>query len=156
MASKTDKKLINPDQGLKLDTAGMPVSKEPVEGGVAMVNCSVPEGHEARELFRELSPDEKKSYKKTTKENVSFRKADARVFLRMKRDELIAATDFLPSSGRVKRKTAWLSWRKELFDLPDQIEDPEDVTWPEPPEAISVLLPNRNLWPDLDWGKFLG
>ena len=46
MAKRRDK-LANPPHGKPLDTAGKPVTTDPVDGGVCIVNASVSPGHEA-------------------------------------------------------------------------------------------------------------
>lgn len=150
------KELTNPKHGQPIDTAGMPVTMDPnaFEGGVCIENRSVPPDHPGRQVWREMSPEEIKQREKDEAGAVSFRRADNMLFFRMRRDLFLRLTDFmvLPGQGETDE---WKEWRQALRDLPDKIEDAEDVDWPSPPAAISPLLPHRSLWPDLDWRPLL-
>jgi hypothetical protein len=154
------KKLTNPEHGEPIDVAGMPVTTDPVEGGVRTENLSLPVDHEARVVWREQSAEEKKQAAKDTTDRASFQRVDATIFLRLTRDALLRATDFveLPSAedrlGKPKL-VAWRAWRQKLRDLPAKTKDPEEPKWPEPPEVTSALLEHRRLWPDLDWTPLL-
>lgn len=165
----SDKKLTHPNGGLPIDTAGMPVTVDPVEGGVRTENLSLPPDHEARVVYRELSADEKKQRQQDATDAVSFRNADTLLFVRMSRDALLRATDHfeLPNAeaiaGSKAKLDSWRKWRQELRDLPSKLSkkksaeslEPEDVKWPKPPAAISALLAHRSLFPDVDFRPLL-
>jgi hypothetical protein len=52
--------------------------------------------------------------------------------VRMKRDALLASTDWTQLPDAPVDKTAWLDYRKKLRDLPETT-DPLAVVWPEKP-----------------------
>lgn len=56
--------------------------------------------------------------------------------IRSKRNTLLKESDFAEYSRRLTpdKKTAWLAYRDELFDLPETFNDPNEVIWPEKPE----------------------
>lgn len=153
-------KLIHPDGGAKIDTAGRPVTKEPIPGGVMIVNASVRPDHDAHVVYREQTTAEKRLHRETTKAQAAFNRADAMLFVRMTRDEMLRATDHYEMNpalaGSKAKSSAWLKWRQALRDFPAKVKDPEDVTWPAPPEVTSVLLPWRRYWPKLSWSKYGG
>lgn len=161
------KNLAKPQFGKPIDTAGKPVTQDPVEGGVAIVNSSVPADHDAHVVWREQTADEKKDRRAAEKEASGFRRASTIPFVKMTRARLLQATDHfetLPEerarkiAGGPKNLAAWLDWRQQLLDLPAKVKptaEPEDVPWPKPPAAIDALLEERQLWPDLDWKEIL-
>ena len=161
MSTAADKRLHSPDGGQPIERHGMPVTAEPVPGGVAVVNASVPAGHDAHVVYREQTVEEKRQQKKDTADNAAFQRVDATIFLRLTRDALLRATDHsdLPNGEKIAggkaKHAAWLKWRQQLRDLPAKTKDPEEPKWPEPPAATSALLGHRGLWPDIDWGKLL-
>jgi len=59
---------------------------------------------------------------------------DAAHFLRVKRDQLLKASDWsqLPDAA-VKDQQAWSEYRQALRDLTDQPNFPKDVEWPKEP-----------------------
>ena len=151
-------KLSNPPGAVRIDTAGKPVSSDPIEGGACIVNSSVPIGEQGHVVYRELTTEEKRDRRKAEKAGVSFAGADAWLFLRLKRDKLLTATDFYELPPAQKRYgeqvvAGWQRWRQQLRDLPASGVDPEAPSWPTPPEPISVLLEYRGLWPELAWER---
>lgn len=154
---KIDKKLTKPEAGQPIDHAGKAVTTEPIEGGVLIENCSLPFGHEARVVYREHSPEEKREQKQLAKDAAAFARADAMIFLRLSRDAMLRATDHFEMAngekvaGGEEEHKAWLAWRQKLRDLPAKTKDPEDVTWPEPPKAISSLIDMRRFFPATDF-----
>ena len=133
--------LAYPEGGEPLDHQNMPVTSEPIEGGVAMVNCSVDPDHEAHVVYRELTDEEKKQGKADRTEAVSFQRVNAAIFLRLTRDAMLQATDYLVLNDILTDE--WGTWRQRLRDLPETVADPGDVEWPAPPEEISALYPWR-------------
>lgn len=166
------KQLTHPEFGQPIDTSGKPVTKEPIPGGVQIVNASVPTDHESHVVHREQTADEKKLAQKTRAEAVAFYKADTMLFVRMTRDRMMQQTDHFdvhPNAQKIAggkaKLDAWEKWRQQLRDFPekaakmkgkDGVLQPEDVVWPQPPAAISSLLEHRRLWPKLDWAKIGG
>lgn len=53
--------------------------------------------------------------------------------LRLRRDRLLAATDFRMIPDAPWDTTAWAAYRQELRDLPETVTDPRTAEWPEPP-----------------------
>lgn len=151
------KDLVNPKFGMPIEHEGMPVTTDPhaFEGGVCIENGSVSHDDPARVVWREQTTEELKQREKDAEGYVSFRRADAMLFFRMRRDELLRLTDFLEFIPDPVHEKEWKEWRQKLRDLPSHIDDPEDVDWPSPPTAISSLLPYRSTWPDLDWAPYL-
>jgi hypothetical protein len=155
-----DKRLTDPEHGKPIDTGGMPVTSEPVPGGVRTENLSVPGDHEARVVYRELSADEKTQAKKDQAASATFDRVDAIIFLRLTRDALLRATDYVDLPATEKRMKpaelkTWQTWRQQLRDLPAKTKNPAEPDWPKPPAVISALLEHRRLWPELTWGKLL-
>jgi Phage tail assembly chaperone protein len=148
-----DRKLTHPDGGQPIDTADKPVTTDPVEGGVAIVNASVPAEHDAHVVYREQTADEKKDRRETSKTQAAFTRADASVFVRLTRDELLRRTDWMDHRAPYADDKTWQKWRQQLRDLPAKTKNPESPSWPKPPEAVSALLEHRRLWPTLDWSS---
>lgn len=159
-------KLTHPEHGRPIDTNGKPVTTDPIPGGHLILNGSLPTDHEAHAVWREDTPAEKRDREKARKANVAFNRADAMLFLRMTRDAMLRATDHfetLPNAQKIAgtkaKLDAWLKWRQQLRDLPAKVkktDEPEDVSWPQPPAAISSLVGHARLWPKLDWTKLHG
>lgn len=56
--------------------------------------------------------------------------------LRVKRDQLIAATDWRATIDyQGTNQDEWLAYRQALRDLPANTEDASNPTWPIPPES---------------------
>jgi hypothetical protein len=55
--------------------------------------------------------------------------------IRSQRDSLLAASDWsiMADADPKPSKEAWLTYRQELRDLPQNFEDPSEVIWPEKP-----------------------
>ena len=56
--------------------------------------------------------------------------------IRIRRDELLKESDWtsIPDSDPNPSKEAWLTYRKELRDIPQNFSTPEEVVWPNKPE----------------------
>lgn len=54
--------------------------------------------------------------------------------LRHFRNELLAATDWTQMIDASADQDAWALYRQQLRDLPKNVKDITDVTWPEPPK----------------------
>ena len=55
--------------------------------------------------------------------------------IRSQRDTLLKDSDWSVASDATPKpsKEAWLTYRQELRDLPQNFEDPSEVIWPEKP-----------------------
>lgn len=70
---------------------------------------------------------------------VQARSEAAWASLRTERNRRLAATDWTQLQDTHMsdaKKTAWADYRQELRDLPDEITDPTNVTWPVDPTVI--------------------
>ena len=54
--------------------------------------------------------------------------------LRLKRNDLLMASDWTQMPDAPVDQAAWASYRQELRDLPNNTEDPRNPVWPTPPE----------------------
>lgn len=54
--------------------------------------------------------------------------------LRIRRDALLAATDFRVVADAPWDTTPWIAYRQALRDLPDSTTDPRQAVWPTPPQ----------------------
>ena len=56
--------------------------------------------------------------------------------IRTKRDKLLASTDFAEYSRKLSsdKKNEYLSYRDELFNIPQDFSSADDVTWPNKPD----------------------
>jgi hypothetical protein len=55
-------------------------------------------------------------------------------YLRARRDDLLAASDWAMTPDAPTDKPAWIAYRAALRDIPQQPGFPYDVAWPEKPE----------------------
>jgi hypothetical protein len=55
--------------------------------------------------------------------------------LRLRRNALLAETDFRMVSDAPWDTEVWAVYRQALRDLPDATNDPRQAVWPTPPEA---------------------
>lgn len=62
-------------------------------------------------------------------------KAAALDFLRMKRNRLLAATDWTQNLGAPVDQLAWRDYRQALRDLPANTADPRYPVWPKQPDG---------------------
>tara|TARA_R110001632_G_scaffold43319_1_gene109636 strand:- start:204 stop:611 length:408 start_codon:yes stop_codon:yes gene_type:complete len=53
--------------------------------------------------------------------------------LRSERDKLLAASDWTQVPDAPVDQPAWATYRQELRELPDNTEDPRNITWPTKP-----------------------
>ena len=53
--------------------------------------------------------------------------------LRIERNSRLTACDWTQLPDASVDKNTWATYRQELRDLPEQITDPTQVTWPTPP-----------------------
>jgi hypothetical protein len=53
--------------------------------------------------------------------------------LRLRRDNLLAATDHRMVTDAPWDRSPWEAYRQALRDLPEQTTDPREAVWPEPP-----------------------
>lgn len=53
--------------------------------------------------------------------------------LRLKRDKLLANSDWTQVADAPVDKAAWSAYRQSLRDLPESVTDPREAVWPEPP-----------------------
>jgi hypothetical protein len=53
--------------------------------------------------------------------------------LRLRRDALLAASDFRMVADAPWDTAPWAAYRQQLRDLPDATADPRTAIWPEPP-----------------------
>lgn len=88
------------------------------------------------------------SYEKPPKElfeerfKQNFRNEGFRI-LREKRNKLLNDSDWTDQHDIEE----WVAYRQALRDLPATTEDPEQITWPEPPQI--KILPGKNTRTDL-------
>jgi len=54
--------------------------------------------------------------------------------LRLRRDQLLAASDFRMVTDAPWDTEPWAVYRQALRDLPEQTTDPRAAVWPEPPQ----------------------
>ena len=69
-------------------------------------------------------------------QKVEAKTAQAWTALRSQRNARLAATDWTQLADAhlsQEKKDAWAAYRQELRDLPDEVTDPTQVTWPAPP-----------------------
>lgn len=124
-----------------LDTAGMPTGRDPVEGGICILNAGVPIGHDDHELWRSPSNGELAEQSDRARQFAVSSAQAKRGMLRVERNRRLAATDWteLPSArARLDQATqaAWSSYRQALRDLPIAAVDPDDPPWPAPPGPV--------------------
>lgn len=53
--------------------------------------------------------------------------------LRLRRNSLLADSDWTQVADTTVDKTAWAEYRQGLRDLPDTVTDPRQAIWPTPP-----------------------
>jgi hypothetical protein len=54
--------------------------------------------------------------------------------LRLRRDSLLAASDWTQVADAPVDKEAWAVYRQALRDLPESVKDPRQAVWPESPQ----------------------
>lgn len=81
-------------------------------------------------LIGDLIPVTPEEAKETIRQNLFLTWDD----IKATRDALLKACDWsdLPNSP-VKNRPAWLRYRQELRDLPQNFKTPQDVIWPNKP-----------------------
>ena len=63
--------------------------------------------------------------------------------LRRQRNKLLQDTDWTQTNEVVmQNQEEWVAYRQALRDLPATTEDPEQITWPEPPQV--KIVPSKN------------
>ena len=63
--------------------------------------------------------------------------------LRRQRNKLLQDTDWTQTNEVVmQNQEEWVAYRQALRDLPATTEDPEQITWPEPPQV--KIVPGEN------------
>jgi hypothetical protein len=65
---------------------------------------------------------------------VQAKTAQAWTALRTKRNQLLAQSDWVALSDAhlsQDKKDAWFAYRQELRDLPEEVQDPASVEWPQ-------------------------
>jgi hypothetical protein len=55
--------------------------------------------------------------------------------MRLRRDRLLAASDWTQASDAPVDQAAWATYRQALRDVPQQAGFPDNITWPEEPAA---------------------
>jgi hypothetical protein len=53
--------------------------------------------------------------------------------LRLRRDALLVASDWTQVIDAPVDQNAWAEYRQALRDLPESVNDPREVVWPEAP-----------------------
>lgn len=70
---------------------------------------------------------------KTEKVPVEQTEEYAIAMLRVKRDKLLAASDWTQVPDAPVEHAAWATYRQQLRDLPSNTTDPRNPAWPTPP-----------------------
>lgn len=123
-----------------IDTAGMPTSSEPIEGGVVILNGAVRPGADGHELWRSPTNDELAETADRSRVFAITTDQGRRAMLRIERDRRLVETDWteLPSAAKrlsAAELAAWATYRQALRDLPADTADPDNPPWPIPPGA---------------------
>ena len=72
---------------------------------------------------------------------VEAKTAQAWTALRTERNARLAASDYTQLQDAhlsAEKKSAWADYRQALRDLPDEVTDPTQVTWPDVPGSVPV------------------
>jgi len=71
---------------------------------------------------------------KLTAEELAAKVAAVKADVRMKRDRLLSASDWMALSD-VTMSPAWAAYRQELRDITKQVDFPDNIVWPKEPVA---------------------
>jgi len=85
----------------------------------------------------QLTPEEEVARDAEEAAEEAAKPARAMASLRTERNTLLAESDWTQASDSPltdEVQASWATYRQELRDLPESVEDPADPTWPEAPE----------------------
>ncbi len=103
-------------------------------GTIESILCDRPDG----EYVLRKVPDEYPEMVDWDAAELKFKPSRAKGIqaLRIKRDELLTESDWTEYSRKLTplKKSQWLAYRDQLFDLPETVTDPFNFQWPTAPE----------------------
>lgn len=113
---------------------GAQLSSEPVEGGVTIIDASIPAGEPGHVSYRTLSPDEQAERSRAAAEAASAEEQARANRVRAEAHHLLRLTAHLVAADEPDRD-AWVTWREQVRAVPDDA-DPDDLPIPPPPSEI--------------------
>lgn len=104
------------------------------------IHSSIPEDSiEITEKEREIMIDQMNNHNKKVvivNDKITFEDVVIPVSweeIRSKRNRLLRETDYTQMTDWPGNKVPWFNYRKELREIPQKYQNPEDVIWPTPP-----------------------